>query len=58
MILSAPYLLAPDVPILEYAGVYEETVQEVTSFMKRAGTQRAVVVAGFGRQGSFRCSEG
>ena len=45
--------LAPDVLILEYAGVYEETVQEVVGLMKRAGTRRAVVVAGFGRREIF-----
>jgi Predicted transcriptional regulators len=45
--------LAPDVLILEYTGVYEETVDEVSTLMKRAGTSRAVLVAGFGRREVF-----
>ena len=45
--------LAPDVIVIEYPGVYEETVEEVRDVMKRAGTRRAVLVCGFGRREVF-----
>ena len=45
--------LAPDVFVIEYPGVHAETVDEVRELMKRAGTQRAVLVCGFGRAEDF-----
>ena len=45
--------LAPDVIVLEYAGVYEETVDEVRDLLRRSGTRRAVLVCGFGRREVF-----
>lgn len=45
--------LAPDVLVIEYPGVYDETVDEVREIMKRAGTRRAVLVCGFGRREVF-----
>jgi DNA-binding transcriptional MerR regulator len=45
--------LAPDVVVLEYPGVYDETVDEVRSLMQRAGCRRAVLVCGFGRHETF-----
>ena len=47
--------LAPDVIVIEYAGVHDETVEEVRELMRRAGTRRAVLVCGFGRR-SVRCT--
>jgi DNA-binding transcriptional MerR regulator len=46
--------LAPDVIVVEYPGVYEETVDELQDLLKRAGTRRAVLVCGFGRQETFQ----
>lgn len=45
--------LAPDVLVIEYPGVYEETVAEVRELMRRAATGRAVLVCGFGRREVF-----
>jgi DNA-binding transcriptional MerR regulator len=45
--------LAPDVLVIEYPGVYEETVEEVRELLRRAGTRRAVLVCGFGRREVF-----
>ena len=45
--------LAPDVFVVEYPGVHAETVEEVVELMRRAGTQRAVLVCGFGRGEDF-----
>ncbi len=46
--------LAPEVLILEYAGVYPETVDELTELLSRSGAKRAVMVCGFGRHDVFR----
>lgn len=45
--------LAPDVLVIEYPGVYDETVEEVSDLLRRAGTRRAVLVCGFGRKETF-----
>ena len=45
--------LAPDVIVIEYAGVHDETIEEVRELMRRAGTRRAVLVCGFGRREVF-----
>lgn len=45
--------LAPDVVVIEYPGVHDETVDEVRSLMQRAGCRRAVLVCGFGRHETF-----
>lgn len=45
--------LAPDVLVIEYPGVYDETVAEVRDLMRRAGARRAVLVCGFGRREVF-----
>lgn len=46
--------LAPEVLILEYAGVYPDTVDELTELLSRSGAKRAVMVCGFGRHDVFR----
>jgi DNA-binding transcriptional MerR regulator len=45
--------LAPDVLVVEYPGVYEETVAEVQDLQQRSGTRRVVLVCGFGRRETF-----
>ncbi|HSG88194.1 MAG TPA: MerR family transcriptional regulator [Pseudomonadales bacterium] len=50
--------LAPDVLVLEYPGVYEETVEEVRDLLQRAGTRRAVIVCGFGRRETLEALRG
>ena len=45
--------LAPDVVVIEYPGVYDDTIAEVRDIMQRAGTRRAVLVCGFGRREVF-----
>lgn len=45
--------LAPDVVVIEYPGVYDETVAELRDIMQRSGTRRAVLVCGFGRREVF-----
>lgn len=45
--------LAPTVLIIEYLGVYDETVDEVRDLLKRSGAERAVLVCGFGRRETF-----
>lgn len=46
--------LAPEVLILEYAGVYPDTVDEVRALRELSGARRAVLVCGFGRHDVFR----
>lgn len=46
--------LAPEVLILEHAGVYPDTVEELSDLLARSGAQRAVMVCGFGRHDVFR----
>ncbi|MCC5873860.1 MAG: MerR family transcriptional regulator [Gammaproteobacteria bacterium] len=46
--------LAPEVLILEYAGVYPDTVDELVDLLARSGAKRAVMVCGFGRHDVFR----
>ncbi|MCC5888600.1 MAG: MerR family transcriptional regulator [Gammaproteobacteria bacterium] len=46
--------LAPEVLILEYAGVYPDTVDELSDLLSRSGAKRAVMVCGFGRHDVFR----
>lgn len=45
--------LAPTVLIIEYLGVYEETIDEVRELLQRSGAERAVLVCGFGRRETF-----
>jgi DNA-binding transcriptional MerR regulator len=45
--------LAPDVLVIEYPGVYDETIDEVRDLLRHAGTRRAVLVCGFGRREIF-----
>jgi len=49
--------LAPEVLILEYAGVYPDTVDEFADLLARSGARRAVMVCGFGRHDVFRSLE-
>lgn len=46
--------LAPEVLILEYAGVYPDTVEELGELLSLSGAKRAVMVCGFGRHDVFR----
>lgn len=46
--------LAPEVLVLEYAGVYPDTVEELDDLLSRSGAKRAVMVCGFGRHDVFR----
>ncbi len=45
--------MAPEVLIMEYAGVYADTVTELEELLARSGARRAVLVCGFGRKDVF-----
>ncbi|TVS15671.1 MAG: MerR family transcriptional regulator [Gammaproteobacteria bacterium] len=46
--------LAPEVLVLEYAGVYPDTVDELDDLLQRSGARHAVMVCGFGRHDVFK----
>lgn len=46
--------LAPEVLVLEYAGVYPDTVDELGDLLERSGARHAVMVCGFGRHDVFK----
>lgn len=46
--------LAPEVIVMEYAGVYPDTVDELAELLEISGARHAVLVCGFGRHDVFK----
>ncbi len=46
--------LAPEVIVMEYAGVYPDTVDELGELLDASGARHAVLVCGFGRHDVFK----